>query len=313
VSIAIVVASQVMVMFLLMGLGVVATRRGLLTVDAAKTFANFLLVIVMPSIIVKSFQRPFVVSQLQSLGLAFLLAIIFHLVAIIVSYLLIGHRDDPNFRVERMAAIYSNCSFMGIPMLYAVLGDDGVFYGVAFMGVFNILTWTNGVLTLMGRDNKIKLLKMIFNPGTIGLIIGMLLYFTNTTLPSVFMDTITFVSNLNTPLAMIIVGAMLHDVNLLDAVKDINIHKLVWIRILILPLLMIGIVLLLNISSWFENASVVVVSNIIAAACPTAVSAILMVSKFNMDSQHGSKAVAISTILSIITMPSLVALANYLI
>lgn len=306
---AIIVANQVVVMFLLMGLGMFAKKKGLLTLDSTKVFANLLLIIVMPVMIIKSYYRPYQPELLKGLLFSMLFTVVFHVVAILFVELVIRPREDSEFRIEKMAAVYSNCSFMAIPLLMAAIGEDGVFYGIAFAGIFNIFSWTHGVSTLTGQK-VMNPRNVLTNPGFVAFAIGLVLYFTQLPLPKVVVETLGHVAGLNTPLAMIITGVFLADINLKETLTDWRIYRASFIRIIILPFIMVVIMKLLRINTWFDGADKVILANILSCACPTAVSAILLVSKFNLNGEHGAKIVAVSTLFAVVTMPLFVVLVT---
>ena len=81
---------------------------------------------------------------------SFVAAFISHILAILVSKLLFRDKEDPNNMINQFAAVYSNCGFIGIPLINSVLGSEGVFYLTAYMTVFNILTWTHGLSLMKG-------------------------------------------------------------------------------------------------------------------------------------------------------------------
>ena len=122
------VFNQVLIMFLLIAVGIFCYRIKLISKHGNRQLSNFLLSVVTPALIVNSYQKPFDAALAQGLLWAFLLAGISHLIGIAAAYLLLrGKPGDPRLPLERFAAIYSNCGFMAIPLISAVLGGDGVF------------------------------------------------------------------------------------------------------------------------------------------------------------------------------------------
>ncbi|RPF42216.1 hypothetical protein EDD70_2555 [Hydrogenoanaerobacterium saccharovorans] len=306
-EIVLIVIKQVAVMFLLMGIGFYTAKTKMLTQESARNFSGLLLTIVMPALLIRAYQQDFNPNKLKGLMLAFALAIVFHIIAIAVSHFLVKKREGNAYRVEILAAVYSNCGFMGVPLLQATLGDDGVFYGAAFIGVFNVLTWTHGVMTLTAQK-RIKAKNLLGNPAMIGLTIGLVLFFTGLRLPGVLGDTVSFVADLNTPLAMIITGVFLSQVNFKVAVTDSKVYFSTMIRLVLLPLIMLVLLKCLPIASMFPGADTAAFSHIIACACPTAASSVLLISKLGYDSTHGAEILAVSTLLSMLTLPLFVLL-----
>ncbi len=297
-----IVANRVIIMIILIGIGIIISKKGILTIEATKVYSNFLLVIVMPALIINSYQRDMVKEQLIGLGFSFLLAVVFHIISIIISNLVIRKREGTNYKVERMGAVYSNCGFMGFPILFALIGDVGVLYGTAFLAVFNIFSWTHGVINLSDKES-INIKKAFLNPGVIAVIVGLFLFLTQIKLGGILSETISYVADLNTPLSMIITGVFLANVNIKDTLKDVNVHKVVLLRNILVPLIMLIILKVIGFGNWFQGADNVALAHIIACACPTAIVTILFPARMGLDGEHGAKLIVLSTVASIITMP----------
>ena len=163
-----IVAQQVAVLFVLMGFGAVMRKAGFFKENAIDGIVNVLILVVTPCLIVDVFQRPFDPSMLKGLGLAFLIAVLAHVVLILLAKAAVHHRNEDIRRPLRLAAVFSNAGFMGIPLEQAVLGDVGVFYGIVYVVVFNLFMWSWGLKTMSGGVNR---LKMWVNPGTVGLVL----------------------------------------------------------------------------------------------------------------------------------------------
>ncbi len=307
VEIAWIVAKQVIVMFLLMGVGVAAAKRGMLTDQAARSFSSLLLSVVMPCLLIEAYQQPYSAEQVKLLGFAFLLAVGFHFVTILLSHLLISKAPNGSHRVEIAAAVYSNCGFMGFPLIQATVGAQGIFYAAAFIGVFSVLTWSHGVMTLSGQ-RTISAKKILRNPAILGLALSLMLYFTGWQLPEVVGSTVGFLADLNTPLAMVITGVFLSEVDIKKTLGDFRVHFASLLRVVVFPCLMLAFLKFSGVASLLPQAEIVALTILIACACPTAASTVLMASRLGGDSTHGAKLLAVSTILSLVTLPLIVIL-----
>ena len=65
---------------------------------------------------------------------------------------------------------------MGIPLVQGIVGEKGVVYGSFFIAVFNVICWTYGY-RMMNSSAKVSLRTVLFNPGIIGLVVALPLYF----------------------------------------------------------------------------------------------------------------------------------------
>ena len=138
----ILIFNQLVKMLIILIVGIVCVRIGLVSKEGSKTISNLLLMLVNPILIIMVYQTDYDPILVKGLLFSFVAAFISHILAILVSKLLFRDKEDPNNMINQFAAVYSNCGFIGIPLINSVLGSEGVFYLTAYMTVFNILTWT---------------------------------------------------------------------------------------------------------------------------------------------------------------------------
>jgi predicted permease len=121
-------ASQICTLFILMGVGALCRRLNILTDKAVESLVKLLVNIVTPALIIDAFQCPFQSELLGDLAITAAISAIFHILLILLCTALFPGRDDSN-PVIRMASVFSNAGFMGLPLEYAILGKAGVFFG----------------------------------------------------------------------------------------------------------------------------------------------------------------------------------------
>ena len=304
-----IVAQQVAILFVLMGFGAVMRRRGFFKDNAIDGIVNVLLLVVTPCLIVDVFQRPFDPSMLKGLGVAFALAVLIHVVLIALSRFAVRHRNEDVRRPLRLAAVFSNAGFMGIPLEQAILGDVGVFYGVVYIVVFNLFIWSWGLRTMcaagnreQGRGNRAK---MIVNPGTVGLAFGAPLFFLSVKLPEVIAVPIHHMANLNTPLAMIVIGYALAGAAFGKVLRTGAVYVATGVRLIVCPLL--AIVALYPFRAALDRN--MMLAMVIAASAPVAAMVSMFAQKYGRDVDVSVAVVSGTTLLSILTMPVVIALA----
>ena len=298
------VAKQVLILFLLVGVGVVCGKIKLLHQGAIKGITDLVLMVVIPCVIVQSFQREFNAEMLLGLGIATIAAVAVHLVSILLAHLTIRDKDKARERVLRFSVVFSNAAFMSIPLQKALLGEDGVFYGAAYDAVFNLMLWSYGLITMRGDRESLSPKKLILNPGMIGIAVGLVLFLCSVTLPEVLAAPVGHLAALNTPLPMIIVGFYLADARLLKAIRDKKAYWCMFLRLIAVPLIALGGLYLCGVRD------TLLVSTIIAASAPVAASATMFSTKFDQDVELSVNLVSLSTLFSIVTMPLLVSVAQ---
>ena len=305
-----IVAQQVAILFVLMGFGAVMRKAGFFKENAIDGIVNVLLLVVTPCLIVDVFQRPFDSAMLKGLGLAFLVAVLAHVVLILLAKAVVHHRDENVRHPLRLAAVFSNAGFMGIPLEQAVLGDGGVFYGIVYVVVFNLFMWSWGYGVMQNSSapstrHQALSTKMWVNPGTVGLALGAPFFFLSVKLPMVIGMPIHHMANLNTPLAMIVIGYALAGAEFGKVVRTGAVYVATLVRLVICPLLVIAALYP------FRHAldRNMMLAMTVAASAPVAAMVSMFAQKFGRDVDVSVAVVSGTTLLSILTMPVVIALA----
>lgn len=300
------VAEQVIVLFFLIAVGAVCTKAGILTEHAVKRCSDLVLIVVTPCVIVRSFQRPFDVSMLKGLGLAVLIALLIHIGSILLAHLLLHDPVAARERVLRCGAVLSNAGFMALPLQNALLGEEGVFFGAVYVAVFNLILWSYGLITMSGDRKQMSLRKLILNPGLLSLLVGLVLFLGSVTLPPILSAPIGHLAALNTPLPMLIIGFYLVQADLRRTLRDGRSYLAMLLRLVVIPLLALG-------GMWLCGVrGTLLVSCVIAASAPVAASTTMFATRYNGDTDLSVNMVSVSTLLSVITMPLIVGLAQML-
>ena len=312
------VAAQVGVLFALMAVGAVCRRVRLVDETAVKGIVNVLLLVVTPSLIIDSFQRPFDSSMMHGFFWAFAIASIAH-VAVILLARLFSRGDDKSRPVLRLAMVFSNAGFMGIPLEQAILGAEGVFYGIVYVVVFNFFMWSWGLYEMRGQvplsnsNSRLQLSKerwrslrpMIVNPGTVGLAIGLPLFFASISLPAILKTPISLLAGLNTPLAMLVIGFYLAGADFRRVVRMPSAYLAAAVRLMAYPLAMVA--LLYPLRAHFPREMMLAL--VTAASAPVAAMVSMFAAKFERDVDLSVGLVSGTTLLSILTMPPVIAFA----
>ena len=299
------VTLKVAMILILILVGYFAVKKGMLSQKGLSEITDLLIRIVTPCLIVSSFLS----AESGKLGamdlfLAVVLPTASIVVSIAMSYLFFRKESKARQKVLRFSMIFGNVGFMGIPLVQGIVGSDGVLYGSFFISVFNVFCWTYGY-TMMGGGG-VKLKTLLLNPGVIGLAIGLPIYFFNLRLPELIATPVEMIAGLNTPLAMMVVGGYIARVELKAFLSDPAVYKVAALRLLVVPAVYLGIVLLVR------PNDALLVSSVIQAATPVAANCVLVAVQHGGDAELASKSVAVTTVLSVITIPLFTVLAQLL-
>lgn len=295
---------QVLTLFILMAVGFIITKAKMLNAAGNKQITAILVNIVTPCVVLHAFVDNFSNIEISGLILSFALAALTHVVGIIISMFFFGGQPDKDRGVLRSAMVYSNCGFMGLPLIGAVLGSEGLIYGAVYVAVFNAFAWTLGLWSVSGSKNM-NPIKLILNPGTIGIALALPVVIFGITLPAPVEQSVGFLANLNTPLAMIVIGFHMANTKIFKSLTDWRIYIVGLFRLILIPLLLFSVL-------WFIDCDIILKKALIlAASAPTAATCTLIVAKCNANTDLSSKCVAFTTLFSIITMPAIYTFISY--
>jgi hypothetical protein len=219
------VVSRVLSIFALIVVGYIARKAKAMDQSLIRGLSGFILNVALPFTIITGFDRSIPRSALPDLAETALWTIALHGFSIAAATLAFRKFPDNERKVLSYITVFSNCGFMGLPVVESVFGKIGVMYASIYVVIFQAFIWTYGVALFSGNASKGQLKKALLNPGTISVLIGLVLWFLPFELPGALNDSITSMSNLTTPLSMVVVGATLADVPLKGLLKG----KELWI------------------------------------------------------------------------------------
>ena len=297
------VGQQVLILFILICVGFICSKAGLLKSEGVPSINNLLLYLVTSAVIIEAFNREYDPAMLASLVKMAVAASAVHAINIAAATILVRDKNKARETVLRFGSVFSNCGFMALPLQNALFGAEGVFYGAAFIAVFNIFSWTYGLFLMGGKEAGFSAKNLILNPGIIAVVIGLFLFFSPVLLPEIILTPVSSLASLNTPVPMIIIGYYLSRLASLKVLRDAKLWLATFLRLVALPL--IGIMLCYV--AGFRG--IILASVATSASAPVAASALVFAGKFNRDTELAATFVSVSTIVSIVTMPLLVSLA----
>lgn len=301
------VFTQVSVLMLMIAVGFIAAKAGIMTEAGAACCTDIALIIATPCVIIKSLMRKFDAAVMKSLLLAVALTLLVQVLMITLGTLLLRSKDLKRQRTLRFGSIFANCGFMSLPLQEVMLGADGTLYGSAYVIMFNLVVWSYGVYLISGDKRYIQPKKLFVNPGIAGLLIGLIIFVFSVPVPQVLSSTVNYLAAIYTPLPMLIIGYHLSKTNVLKAFKDFQCIIAVLLRLIVYPLVSLGILYL------FGIRGTLLVSAIISLSAPVAAVTTMFSSKFGGgDTALSVDMVSLSTVLSIITMPAVITLAQVL-
>lgn len=299
-----ILARQILQMFLLGGLGFLMFKGKKITQEGSKTLGNILIYLALPAVIINGFlvertQERLLGMLWSGIGAAALL-----LLSILVSRLFF--RRDP---IAAFAGAFSNPGFFGIPLIVASVGQGAVFYVACFVAFLNIGQWTYGVSLLTGQPIRkgFEPKKLIRAPFMIAVLIGLALFLSRLTLPDMLKGVLQTVGQLNTPLAMFTVGVYLAQTDILSMVRRKRLYGLSAVRLVLIPLL--SLLLLSLLPAEMRDMKLAL---LLAISCPVGSNVAVYAQLHGRDSSYAVETVVMSTLFSLFTIPAVVYLSSIL-
>jgi predicted permease len=289
------VISQVAVLFLLMALGYFAARGRILDRTAFEGLNKLVLFFTLPCLTFAKLQRNALPGQMGELAETFAIAMVSMFICGAAAMLYTKKEPAARRAVFIHMAMFSNCGYMGYPLIIAALGEEKMIYAVMYTAAFNLLTWTIGVYLYAGKSG-LSLKKALLNPTLIAVLLGILCFAFSIRIPKVPLDAMNMLGDTTTPLAMVVIGARLADLQSSD-LKDGMLLFSCLMRLIVFPLAFWGILTLLRVPQGVREAVFV------CSAMPGATATAMQAEYYKGDGRLGSRSVAVSTALSVLTIP----------
>ena len=305
--------------------GFIFTKTKMLPKSASETFTVIVLYGCQPILIFTSFQGcTFNPSIAVNMLIVACIAIVIHLMMfLIVKLAFMKWKAVEKVKLVKYLSVFSNCGFMGLPFLQSLFTDASlqaelVIYCAVILAVFNILNWTFGVYIIMGDKKEISVKKVLLNPVIIAVVLSLAVFFIMQKplvemaaigtiaykILTKIMNTLYFLSNMVTPLAMFVIGVRLANVDFKALFTDKWAYVATATKLLIMSFITMFMVAYLPIASTIKYTIFFLLS------MPSATSGAMMAVQFKKDSDFAAIGVVLSTICSIVTLPLLYLFMN---
>ena len=296
---------QIAQFFIMIIMGYTLVKLKIVKSEDSKVLSMVCLYLIMPCVIINSFLIEFTPEKLKGLGLAVGVAIVIHFVAWVFIRIL---GKVLNFNpVEKASVMYSNAANMVIPVVMSVLGDEWVLYSSAFVSVQLVLLWTH-CKSMLSNEKGFELKKIYTNINLIAIFIGILLFITKIHIPSVLQGTLKSVGGTVAPISMIITGMIMAGAELKKVFSNGRIYLVLFFRMIFFPFIVFMIIYFTGITKVIDNGAMILLVTFIATITPTASSITQMAQVYGNNEQYAGAINIMTTIVSIVTMPIMVAL-----
>lgn len=300
-----ILVKKIISLAMILAMGWLAVKSGAMKSEDSKGISRLSLFLVMPCVILSSFQVDYTDDVKNGLLLALFAAVVLHAFLLILGYALKKTlKLDP---IEMTSVIYPNAGNLVIPLVSAVLGKEWVIYTCAFSTVQRILLWSHGKAVLCG-EKDFNLRKILLNVNMIAIFVGAIMFFAGIRFPVLIGDAVDTVGGMIGPLAMLVVGMLIAGQDL----KKLFVYKRVWLvallRLIVVPLMVIPFLKFSGIARFAANGEMVLLVTMLATTTPAATTLTQFAQVYDRDAQYACAINVLTTILCIATIPVMVAL-----
>ena len=290
---------------MILAMGWLAVKSGAMKSEDSKGISRMSLFLVMPCVILSSFQVEYTNDVRNGLLLALFASVVLHVFLLLLGAVLKKMlKLDP---IEMTSVIYPNAGNLVIPLVSAMLGKEWVIYTCAFSTVQRILLWSHGKAVLCGeKDFNIR--KILLNVNMIAIFVGAVMFFARIRFPALIGDAVDTVGSMIGPLAMLVVGMLIAEQDL----KKLFVYRRVWLvallRLIVVPLLVIVFLKFSGIAAFAANGKQVLLVTLLATTTPAATTLTQFAQVYDRDARYACAINVLTTILCIVTIPVMVAL-----
>ncbi|MCR5651168.1 MAG: AEC family transporter [Lachnospiraceae bacterium] len=296
---------QMVILFLLMITGFVSRKKGILSDSDCSGLSRLVINVANPALVLTAGINQTDTLKGTSLLTAAALSVGVYVFLIISSFLMsfIIRAPKEKSNTYCVMTVFSNIGFMGFPVVSAVYGLKALLYASFFMIPCNVLlyTWAIGALGgSAGGKGITAVLKKIFNAGVVSCIFAVILYLSHIQVP-VFIETfVKYIANLTAPLSMLVIGASIVKMDVKKLFGDVRLIIFCLLKLLVWPVIGIVLVKLCGI----KDPMLLGVA-LVMLATPVGAMTAMLAGEYGGDYELASRGVALSTIMSVATMPLL--------
>ena len=304
-TISILLMKQIAQLFLMIFMGYLIVKTGIVEDTDSKVLSKIILYLVIPCVIINAFQVDYTSDTVRGLLLAFIASILTQVVLLIVVSVLgkLFHLNE----VEIASIYYSNSGNLIVPIVTFILGKEWVLYGCVFMSVQLIFIWTH-CKKIISQEASYDWKKIILNINMISIFIGVILFFTRIRLPEIIGNTLSAVGSMIGPASMFVTGMLFAGMNLKQIFANKRVYFISFLRLIAVPLFSLILLKISHLASLSADGNQIMLIVFLAVITPSASTVTQMCQVYGNDSRYASAINVVTTLFSIITMPLMVML-----
>lgn len=294
---------------LIMATGFGLRRAGVIDNVFSKNLSTLIVKVAQPMLVISSlisleYTRENLMRGLGAVVLSFAL----HTgMGIAAHFAVKGFRDADERKISEFAIMFTNCGFIGFPIIESLYGKDGLFCGAFYVVGFHLFIWTWGMAILSRGRNDIKLTpkKIFVNFGTIPCLIGFILFLIPWPMPAFLVKTTDYLASLATPISVLITGSLIATGSMRDLFGRFGNYAVSFLRLILFPVAVCVALKLCGLGEFM------IIFGTVMAAMPSASVITMFGELYDINPGYASRIVGITSMLCVVTLPLLVAFASF--
>ena len=292
-----VVIDRVVSLFIIIMVGLFASRKKIITESVNKGLIDLLIQIALPCMILSSFIFTYDDTIISNVKKTFYYSVAAYGIIAIASYLLLIPIKDNKKTILHFANVFVNTGYVGFPILNAIYGSEGVVYGSIFNIFFVMFVWTYGLMLYKGnlkrKDLRVEIKKILLNPSIIAVCLGLVIMIFEVQIPAPILTAVRSIGNITGPLSMLIIGVILSNVRLKSHLQDWRLYYGTFIKLVLIPAIIYCIMLVIG------ERSKVAHTIIVMAAMPASAMTSIFAQQFDKEKEFAALVVSVTTLLSL--------------
>ena len=296
-------SEQMVLLFVLIFVAYIASKVDLLPKNSNKVIADLVVNITNPATILYA-----VGTSSHALSNGAVLGILGLTIVVLGGQMLLGSGYTKALRLKadtagvyRFMLVFSNCGFLGYPVLRALYGGEAVFVASMYVLIFQILSFTYGVRQISAGSAASREfdIKKFCTPMVITSLLALVLYLTNVRFHPMVLETLSLLDRITSPASMLVIGCVLASYPLKTIFGRWHVYLFCVIRLIVIPVIVWAILRL------FITDSLILGVMVVLSAMPAATNTVLLTAKYGGDEPTAASGLFLSTLLSLITLPVL--------
>jgi malate permease and related proteins len=284
-------------------LGFILRKRQVLPEGTERVLTAVILNVTLPALILYGMDVPFSIKNLATLGWFSLMSTFILCVSSFISASTVRKIKTKPGQKNALEGImiFGNQGFLGVAVCFLLFGKEGVFYATLFNFFYLLWIWTYAIYLFARDSSTVRWRKVFFNPGVVSTLFGLVLMVCPGTLPVPLLNVLEILGRPTVPLSMLLIGALLGTLDVNELIRYAK-NKLLWLasfyKLLLFPFMLLPFLL-------FSLPFKVIAIAVLVAGMPSAPTISMYAQQYREDSAFAAAGVALSTMLSFITIPLL--------